>query len=417
MNTTWQKDTESKEFSSLKHTVTTDVVVIGGGMTGTIVAYELAKAGKRVVVIEKGTLRKTSVTAYTTAFLSTDIDTDLPDLVHIFSRKQAKEIWQSHSHAIDMVEKNIKDLKISCDFKRIPEHWIATSKRGFVRLQKEARLAKHFGFLVEEVPKNSFAFDNEGAFVFADQAKFHPLKYVLEIRKAAVELGVMFYEHTKAISMHGDETVVVETRYGTVEAKDAVMATYMPFINPSLLFAKKGMYVSYIYELAIAKNILPEGIYLDDQNPYHYFRVDRGEEQDRVILGGEDHREELPIDEDTNFAALKKYFRQRFPNVPYTVVGRWSGPILESIDGLAFIGRYDSQYPNRYVATAFSGNGMTYAHIAAEIITGLITKQPSPYTHLYNPFRPHITMMGLLIKTRDYVGEIFGGYVKNLFRK
>jgi glycine/D-amino acid oxidase-like deaminating enzyme len=416
MLTTWQKDTEAKEYPSLKGTVETDVVIIGGGITGIALAYNLTQAGKKVVVIEKGSLRKTSTTAYTTAFLAADIDTDLPDLVSIFGKKKAKSIWQSGLHAIDCIEKNIKKHAIECEFKRVPEFWFATSKGGYGHLKEETKLAHSFGFDVTEIPQNSFAFDNKGAFVFAKQAKYHPLKYLIALREKAIEAGAVFYEHTKARTITGNNEVIVTTTYGSVHAKHVIQATYQPFENPSRLFAKKGMYISYVYEFAIGKDILPEGLYLDDMNPYHYFRVDKGETQDRVILGGEDHRKELPIGSEKNYAALKKYFAERFPTIPHVVVTRWSGPILEPIDGLPFIGRYDMDHPNRFVATAFSGNGMTYAHLAAEIITGEIIGKKSEYANLYDPMRQHLTLAGLWIKTQDYVGEFFGAYLPNLFK-
>lgn len=283
------------------------------------------------------------------------------------------------------------------------------------RISRRRQTSRTFGFAVEELPTEKLPFPHHGSFLYAHQAKFHPLKYLEAIRNAAEKLGVKFFDHSEALSIDGDETVVVKTASGSVTATFVIQATYQPFENPWSLFAMKGMYKSYVYELSVPGNVFPEGLYLDDQNPYHYVRIDKNGDRDRMIVGGEDHRWELPIDEGRSFNGLLAYVDKQFPGLVYDIVCKWAGPILESIDGLPFIGRYDAKCPNRFVATAFSGNGMTYAHIAAEILTDEINGKKSAYSDLYDPLRQKISPSELVIKTRDYVGEA-KAYVRNLFR-
>jgi glycine/D-amino acid oxidase-like deaminating enzyme len=273
------------------------------------------------------------------------------------------------------------------------------------------------GFNIKKLPSGELPFHYVGAWVFANQGKFHPLKYLVALRKKAEKLGVQFFEHTEALSIEGDGDVMVSTRSGRVHALYVIQATYQPFENPSKLFMKKGMYVSYILELSIPHGVLPIGTYLDDCNPYHYFRIDRDTSaHDRMIIGGEDRREELPNNDEKSFAALEDYLKTYFPDLEYEIVRKWNGPILESIDGRAFIGRYDKHHPNRFVATAFSGNGMTYAHLAAEILSGEIENNRHQFAYLYDPMRPILRPKSLLVKTKDYVGTLFGGYIKNLLK-
>ncbi len=95
-----------------------------------------------------------------------------------------------------------------------------------------------------------------------------------------------------------------------------IMTTHRPFKNPWNLFGKKGMYLSYVIEYEIPHGSLPEALYVDYMNPYHYFRVDSKGKSDRLILGGEDHRQELPIQSWKNFDALRDYAKNLFGSLP-----------------------------------------------------------------------------------------------------
>jgi glycine/D-amino acid oxidase-like deaminating enzyme len=139
------------------------------------------------------------------------------------------------------------------------------------------------------------------------------------------------------------------------------------------------MYKSYVYEVRIPRGLIKEGTYEDCNNPYHYFRVDRQAKYDRMIIGGEDNRKEIAVDDRKNFKALEEYLTELLKGKRYTIVRKWTGPILEPSDGLALIGKFRSV---QLIATAFSGNGMTYSGIAAT----------------------------------DYAGEFFGGVAKNVFK-
>lgn len=416
MKTTWQKDLRLPEHPELTESLSTEVIIIGGGITGITLSYLLVKSGKKVIVIDKDTLGR-SVSAKTTAFLATDIDTDLPDLVKMFGKSETKEIWESHKSAIDTTERIIKEEKLDCEFVRVPEFLFATTHEGWDKLEEEKVLARRFGFNTEDLQNNALPFKNFGGYILPNQAKFHPLKYLGGLREKAEKLGVKFYENTEALSVTEGEKIKVVTEKGSIKADYAVIATYLPIRNPWQIFARKGIYYSYIYELEIPKGALPEGLYLDDKNPYHYFRVDKALEFDRMIIGGEDHRKELPMNSQKNFEALEDYVQKIFPKLKYRIITKWRGPILETIDGLPYIGMPDKNHPNMFVATGFSGNGMTYAMIAAKIIAGQILGRKDKYEKLYSPYRNQFTATGLWIKTCDYLGEFAGGYIKNVFRK
>ncbi len=413
MATTWQK-TAHDPRPALSGSHEADVVIVGGGITGTTAAYILAKAGKKVIVIDKGTLAQ-SVTAYTTAFLTCEIDTDLSDLKKIFGSASSRLIWQSGEEAIQAIETIIKEEDIDCEFTRCPEYIFARSAHQWKLVEEEAAAAKALGFHVE-IRKNGFLpFADPGYALLPNQAKFHPLKYVAALRQRAEAEGALFFEHTRAIELAGDAPVTVLTQSGSVSAPWVIIATYNPFNKSIELYAHKGMYISYIMELAVPKKLLQEGLYIDAQNPYHYFRLDPGENEDRLIIGGEDHRKEIPMNPEKNFGALENYAKKILGKVTYRIITRWSGPILETWDGLPFIGAYSKKYPARLVATGFSGNGMTYAMTAALILADTIQGKKNKYADIFSPKRGY-SFRAAFIKGRDYLEEFIFGSLVNFFR-
>jgi glycine/D-amino acid oxidase-like deaminating enzyme len=420
METTWQKNWEAnKQYPTLEGDIEADVVIVGGGITGITLAYQLATSGKKVVVLNKGTLKKSSYTAYTTAMIMAEIDTTYPKLVKMFGAEQAAYIWLLGMEAINNIEEIIKTEDIDCEFAVVPAYIYANNAKEWDGLKEEAKLLKEANFPVEIIEGNSgdkkLEIPNTGAYILTNQAKFHPLKYCDGLRVAAEAKGAKFFEKTAALEINGNEKVEVITKDGKVKADFVIVATYEPFNKPKELFAKKGMYTSYMCELSIPKNILTEGLYVDAQNPYHYFRVDAMQGKDRMIVGGADHRQEIKMNPEKNYAEVLEYAEKILGGVEYKVETKWDGGILETVDGLPLIGRYSREYPNRLVATGYSGNGMTYSMIATKILTDIITGE-NKVANPFEPLRP-LRITNLIIKGKDYLEEFFRGAAKNIFRK
>lgn len=412
MKTTWQ-NLSLATLKAYSGENSSDVVIIGGGITGISTAYLLAKAGKSVIVVEKEELLQTT-TAYTTAFLTSSIDTKLSDLKKIYGISTVKKIVDSHEQAINKIEEIIKDEKIECEFTRVMNYSIAFKNETLEQLKKEKNILDDIGYKSRMVLPSIFPFKNFGALELKNQAKFHPLKYLVEIRKKAEALGVQFFEHSEALSISGDKSITVKMTKGNIKTNDVVIATYNPFQEPLGFVLKKGIYTSYVMELEVPKGVLLEMLMEDDSNPYHYVRVDNvSKNNDRLIIGGQDHRKEIPINKNRGFNALKDFIQNKLLISNYKIVTKWTGGILESSDGLALIGIQSKKFNNRYVATAFSGNGMTYGIISAIIISDLITKNNNSWQEVYDP-RRSFSFKGVLLKVKDYSGEFINGMVSNL---
>lgn len=402
----------ARSYPPLSGKKNADVVVIGGGLTGMLSAYLLAKEGLSVVLLQDGAIGG-EATAKTTGFLSQSTDTPYADLRAMVGDDGAKNIWDAHGDAIALVRGIAREHGIECEWKDCSNYAFDAQDDGALR--KETASAAELGMAMR-MAKKDWAFAAGEVQETPDQAKMSALAFVRGLAPVAEKLGVTIHGNSAATALRrtGD-SFTVDTEGGSVNATHAISATHVPFGDPLKLFFAKGTYTSYVFELKVPKGAFEEATYEDGENPYHYFRVDSlpgDAHHDRMVFGGEDHRSDVPVPEDKNFAALEEHLRELFPSLRYEIVRRWSGPILEPIDGRASIGRYDGVW----YGTAYSGNGMTHAAIAAMVFRdGITGKTQASWADVFDPARiPELR--SLLQKGADYAMEMIGGAGRNVFQ-
>ncbi len=358
------------------------MVIVGGGIAGLTTAYELVKAGKKIALLEAHQLGG-GATAMTTAFVTYVIDTPLPELSSRFGQSKAALVWESGRTAIDELERIIKTESIDCDFMRCPANIYAADEKGFEQLKNTEALAKKLGFdaALNTAP---LGFSTPGYLRVENQGKFSPLKYLQGLAARITDLGGAIFENTKVISYTRGTDCVVKTVDGEIHAKQIVLATHCPIGDPQMISLRIQANQSYALEAKIPSNSLPEGLYWDTLKPYHYFRIDRFPAFDRMILGGEDHATGHSADTTAHTARLESYLHDLLPAEKPEIIRTWSGEVLETIDGLPYIGQMGK---NRFVCTGFSGNGMTYGVLSAMIIRDQILGQTNPFTMLYRTNR------------------------------
>lgn len=345
-----------------------DVAIIGGGITGITSAYLLAKEGKRVTLFEKEKVGE-GMTAYTTGFLTCIIDVDPSRLIKLLGIEKARLIIASHKEAMDDVEKIIKTEKIECDFARCANYIYANTPKEEKNLLKMSEALNLFGVPAKYKKDATLKFANAGYIEIPNQAKFNAMKYVAALAERAKKHGAEIVEDSEVKNLE------------SIKAKNILVATYAPFNNPPPLAHTSTMYRSYVLEFRVPKKSLVEGIYQDALEPYHYFRIDKEGEYDRLLLGGADDLEVSSADPEINFEEMRTYARKLLVNQTYEEVQHWSGRILNSLDGLAYIGAEKGS--KVFYATTFSGNGMTYSYIASKLFLDHILAQQNPYAELY----------------------------------
>lgn len=408
---TWSEYKKRKAYPKLDRDTTTDVAVIGGGMAGILTAYRLAAEGKKVVVLEKAEVGS-GATIATTAFITEVIDSSLAEIADIFDEGIARSVWRSGRKAVEEFERIIEEEAIECEFMRLSNYVYASTKKEFKELQEEYAWYRRLKLPAElHRDGTKLNFPNLGYLEVPDQAKFYPAKFLYALAEKAARSGVKIFEKTEVLEIEGTGPVTVKTKGGSIKAQDVVITTYKPLSSKKTLL-KKAMYRSFVFEVEVPKGLFPEGLYEDMKNPYHYFRIDAGDERDRMIVGGEDHKD---IFGNTlvkqSFQGLGEYLEKILGQHRYWIVKKWYGPILEPSDGLPAIGRIA---PHRYVATGFSGNGMTYSMITSMLLSDLILGRRNAWAKAYDPSRSILHPKRLGTKAKDYIEEFFGGAVKNL---
>lgn len=405
----WKHDVTFPSYPMLTDSINTDIAIVGAGITGMTAAYLLAKSGRSVIVLEKDAVGS-GATAYTTGFLTQVIDTRFTDAERIWGIETAGAILDGHKTAIDTIEKIVKEEKIDCEFTRCPNYIYPSEPQE--ELDDECEAAKRLGLSAKLIKKPKLGFDAKSAIEVRDQAKLHPLKYLKGLAENVTAAGVRIFEGTRVRDIEAG--TLLYTDHGTVEAGKILFATHVPFEQPPGLFFRKGTYLTYILELRLPKDAIPEGTYEDTENPYHYFRVDNTKQGARVLVGGEDHRRGIPVPARKSEQALEEFVKETFGHLSYTIVDRWKGPIIEPSDGVPMIGPYE--YANTFYASGFSGNGLTYGTLAALMFADHVEGAENAWRAIFNPHRiPYIK--GLAIKGRDYAQEFWNGAVKNTMRR
>lgn len=379
------------EFAPLTSDARVDVCVVGAGIAGLTTAYHLVRAGKSVLVLEDGEI-SSGETERTTAHLVSALDDRYFELERLHGEKGARLAAESHSAAIDRIERIASDERIDCDFERVDGYLFNVPGQPDDLLDRELAATLRAGLITEIVARAPLAsFDTGRALRFPRQAQFHPLKYLAGLAGAIVRHGGRICTQTHATRMKGGSHANVQTHSGAVVECDAiVVATNTPVNDRLAVHTKQAPYRSYVIGAVVPAGAIPKVLYWDTEEPYHYVRLQAGDpaegSSDILIVGGEDHKTGQADDGDARYARLEAWTRERFPMIG-EIRYRWSGQVMEPMDGLAFIGRNPIDHDNVYIATGDSGNGMTHGTIAGMLLSDLIQGWENPWTTLYNPSR------------------------------
>jgi glycine/D-amino acid oxidase-like deaminating enzyme/nitrite reductase/ring-hydroxylating ferredoxin subunit len=397
----WQRTAPGLETGALTHDVEADVCIVGGGIAGMTTAYLLAQEGRRVVVLDDGPVGY-GETGRTTAHLASAIDDRFTELEKIHGEKGARLAADSHAAAIDRIEGIVEREKIDCDFQRLDGYLFAPDKAGAELIDKEFAAAQRAGLVeVERRAAAPVPFSTGPCLRFPRQGQFHPLKYLAGLLRALRGAGGQAFTQTHVESIEGGDRPSARVAGGrTVRAKAIVVATNSPVNNLVAIHTKQAAYRTYVVGLQMPAGVLKPALFWDTLDPYHYLRLAAGQTTvpgspawDLFILGGEDHKTGQANDADERFSRLERWGRERFSELG-EVHFRWSGQVMETVDGLAFIGPNPWDKENIYIATGDSGMGMTHGTIAGMLLTDLILGRSNPWAALYDPSRKSVRAVG-----------------------
>jgi glycine/D-amino acid oxidase-like deaminating enzyme/nitrite reductase/ring-hydroxylating ferredoxin subunit len=401
----WIDSAPLPSFRALERDLEVDVVIVGAGITGITAAFLLKRAGKRVALVERA--RCASIdTGHTTAHVTAVTDLRLTELVKTFGAEGAKAVWDAGAAAIDRIVANIRTEGIDCDFRWVPGYLHAPigSEGGADAdmFREEAATAASLGIAASYTA----AVPHIGVpgVKFPHQALFHPRKYVGELLRKIPGNGSHVFEETEIVAVE-DEPLAVATARHKIRCSYVVMATHNPHTGKAgawstMLFQTKlALYTTYAVGGRIPSESIPQAAFWDTSDPYYYLRVDRRPDGDYAIFGGEDHKTGQDDDTDAAFQRLEARFLQIAPQV--VIDHRWSGQVIETNDGLPFIGENAER---QFAATGFAGNGMTFGTLSAMMALDAAMHRPNPWRDLFAVNRKKIRggMWDFIRENKDY---------------
>ncbi|MEO6865682.1 MAG: FAD-dependent oxidoreductase [Gemmatimonadaceae bacterium] len=388
----WQDTVDTLPFPRLADDARAHVCIVGAGIAGMTTAYLLARDGKAVIVIDDGPIGG-GETGRTTAHLCNALDDYYSRIAKLFGDGGARLAAESHTAAIQRIAAIIELEDIDCDFEWL-DGFLFLDEHGKREWLEDELVATHQAGLAdtelfERAPLDAF---NTGVTLrFPRQAQFHVLKYLNGLARAITRDGGRIYCGTRAKNIEDGAPASVTTADGhTILADDIVVATHSPVNDWMVMHTKQAAYRTYVVGLRVPIGVIPRVLLWDTAEPYHYVSVHQadkpGADYEVLIVGGEDHKTGQAQDTDERFTRLEQWARDRF-SMAGEVLYRWSGQLLEPVDGLAFIGKNPGADEHIYIITGDSGNGITHGTIAGIMLTDLISGCDNPWTGIYNPSR------------------------------
>ncbi|MEX1997294.1 MAG: FAD-dependent oxidoreductase [Candidatus Andersenbacteria bacterium] len=379
----WIDTASLPEFPPLKGDQTFDVVVIGGGITGLTAALELVTAGKKVAVIEASKVGQ-GVTGYTTAHITSIIDTRFQDLLKRWGKTKAQLVATSSGAAVEKISQNVTTHAIACDFAHVPGYLYSERQEDRSLLEQEAVAAQQLGLaasFTEDVP---LPFKTFGGVKFENQAQFHPLQYLHGLVAAITQAGGLIFEMTRVTDVQDGEPCIITTEHGKLQAAAVIMATHTPITKMLGMQSKVAAYHSYVVAVRPAPSEGVPGLFWDTDQPYHYWRTYTTSAGPLVIVGGEDHKTgKKSADPKECYERIKQYTCKRLAGQP---MYQWSAQVFEPVDGLPYIG-LAPRFEHVYLATGYAGNGITFGTVAGMMLPALILHGEHAWQALYKPTR------------------------------
>ena len=385
-----------------------DVVVVGAGISGLTTALCLLREGRQVLLIEREDIGA-GETSRTTAHLASALDDRFFLLARHHGRAGAGIAAASHAAAIDWME-SLAGASGECGFKRVPGY-LFSHDGDLSQLEKEAEAAATAGLSVSYLRDGIPGMQGLGpALRFENQARVDIGPYIAALARAASDAGCRFLRAEATQVRGGDMPTVSLREEEDITARAVVVASNVPFHETGSTFHKQAPYRTFAVAGRIDKDAVPDALFWDDGDPYHYVRLHESAEGDTfLIVGGEDHK--TGQDDDPKvYKRLQDWTRERFPGVT-TFNWGWSGQVLEPVDGLGFIGA-DPANQNVYLITGDSGNGITHGTLGGLLIADLIAGRNNEWAKVYDPGRKPVASAGEWLRENSNVALQYTDWIR-----
>lgn len=378
-------------YPKLEKDIRTDVLILGGGISGTLTAHYLIKEGVDCTLIDARTIGLGSTCA-STALLQYEIDVPLHKLIGMIGEKAAVRTYKLCERAVLKLEALANTTGIK-DFVKNDSLYFAAYKKDVDLLKEEYTARKKHGFGVRYLAQDSlhdeFGFHSPAGILSDTAATIDSYLFTHCLLQYNLKRGLRVYDRTPAVSIQRHRNgIQVKTQDGlTIKAKKIVYATGYEVVN----FVSEPI-VKLTSTYAVASESFTSRqrfgkratIMWNTAKPYLYLRTTN---DNRIIIGGRDEeffshtkRDKLIPQKSKQ---LEKDLKKIFPSIPFKAEFSWAGVFGSTKDGLPYIGEY-RKMPNSYFALGFGGNGITFSQVAGEIIAGLIKGKKNKDVELFS---------------------------------
>jgi len=360
----WMQDTQLQQFPNLQGNRRTDVLIVGGGMTGVLCAWQLQQAGVDYLLIEADRICG-GTSGRTTAKITSQHGLIYDKLFRRYGVNAAKGYYEANQAALNVYRQICAGL--DCDFET-KDNYIYTVNAQH-KLDRELKTLQALGIRARFAQDLPLPLQTDGAICFPEQAQIHPLKFV-----AAISGKLKILEHTAARAFDGN---TVLTDYGRIKAQKIIIATHFPLINKhGFYFIKQYQNRSYVISLANGPQL--NGMYRDEATDGFSFR----NFGTSLILEGNAHRTGKKT---TGWETLENAAQRWYPTARLQY--RWAAQDCITLDGIPYIGKYSRRSGELYVATGFNKWGMTSAMAASMMLCDELLGRTNPYAEIFSPRR------------------------------
>ena len=379
-------------FPALQADHRCDVAIVGGGITGALIADRLAADGFDVAVLEQRDIGWGS-TAASTALLQYEIDTHLVDLARQYGEADAALAYRACAQAIDQL-KEIASPWRDVEFARADSLYYASRRRDVAALKDEYEARRRHGLAVTLLDdariREDYGFDAPAALLSTQAARVDPYRLTHRLLERLQRQGAGIFDRTCMVDLKTTARgVALQTNSGAcVRAAHVVLAG--GYANQHWVRQRvarnRSSYALITDPLPSDRlGFLQDTLLWETARPYLYTRSTA---DGRLLLGGEDDAVDIPARRDARVQkkarTLVKRLRRLFPGLDITPAFSWAGTFAETADGLPFFGTHPQWGSRVHFAMAYGGNGITYSVLGADLLSARLQRRRHPLWPLFS---------------------------------
>jgi len=383
----WRKTSNLPTFPTLTEDIKTDVCIIGGGITGITTAYLLSKEGLTVTLLEADKILQ-ETTGNTTAKITLQHGLIYDELIGNIGEEQTKRYYEANRQGQQFIKETVKKLSINCLLTEEDSYLYATSDNYAKKIEKEYKAYQKLGINSQWTDSIPLPIQTSAVLNMTNQYQFHPLIYLHSLLLDMQKNNVAIFEQTPAQDIEEKNIPTVSTQNGyRVSCKHVVIASHFPFYD------KKGIYFARMYAersyciAAKANNPYPGGMYYNGEKPVRSIRSIKNDEEEWIIISGENHKTGQDEKTASHYDALKAFSKDIFKTDK--AVYSWSAQDLTTLDKLPYVGMLTKHSPSILIATGFRKWGMTNGTAGSLLLRDIIMEKDNPYRTLFSPSRFH----------------------------